>query len=1130
MPFNRAYYLAKPLIPWGIRLAIRRKWAAARRTANVGTWPIDEAAGATPPGWPGWPDGRKFAFILTHDVEGVKGLGRIERLIALERSLGFTSSFNLVPGEDYQVSEQLIQTIDQSGCEVGVHGLEHDGKLYASKARFEAKARRINAYVKQWGAQGFRSPLMQHRLGWLHRLNVEYDSSTFDTDPFEPEPDGVRTIFPFWVPGPGETGFVELPYTLAQDFTLFIVLREKNIDIWKRKLDWIAQRGGMAMLITHPDYMCFNGQQPERDEVSTSFYEEFLTYVREKYQGMYWSALPRDVNKYYREVMPPGARNTRARVCMIAHTNYASDNRVRRYAESLTARGDLVDVIALRAPAPTGDELKGVSVFGIKDRAHDETGKWSYARQLLRFLYGSFVTVSRRHHKIRYDLIHVHNIPDFLVFAALYPKWTGAKIILDIHDLVPELFKEKFKPQQDNIYIKVLKLIERLAARFSDHVIISNHLWKERLLERSVPDHKCSVVLNHVDPAIFYRRTRARADGKVILLFPGSFQPHQGLDIAIRALSHLKDILPNCELHLYGSGGGRDGQKTLEKLASDSGLGSRVRFFGVLPLHQIPQVMADADIGVVPKRADTFGNEAYSTKIMEFMSQGIPVVASRTAIDTYYFDDETVCFFKSGDDQAMAAALAEVIRDPDLRARLSQNGLDYAARNSWETKKGEYLSLVDSLRTEKFLASGSAERAPETSPAARPSRHQKAVCIIDENLPVPRDTRVWREARALKEAGYIVSVICPKGPGCEKARETLEGIEIYRHSVFEGHGRASYLAEYLWALIAEFSLAVRVYAKTRFQVLQACNPPDILFLIACFFKLLGVRFIFDQHDPAPELYIAKFDRKDFFYRFTLLAERMTYRAANVVITPNSTLREIALSRGGVLPERAFVVHGSPDLKRFRLPPPQVALKQGRTHLVVYVGIMGFQDGIDLLLDSIEQLVREEGRRDTTFALIGPGPQQPCLKAAAAACGLAEWVTFTGGLYGDDLLAYLATADVAVAPDPCNDFNDKLTMIKILEYQAAGLPIVLYDLVEGRRSAEGAALFARRNDPVDFANKISELLNSEPLRRELGARGKERIDGGLNWSVDSQVLLKAYEMAFQVGTGPMGEELHPRKAS
>jgi glycosyltransferase involved in cell wall biosynthesis len=468
----------------------------------------------------------------------------------------------------------------------------------------------------------------------------------------------------------------------------------------------------MAMLITHPDYMCFDGNRIERDEAPVALYEEFLTYVREKYRDRYWAALPRDVNKFYRASMPAGARNTRKRVCIITRSQYESNGRVRRYAESLACRGDLVDVIALRQPGRDPvRELKRVNVYGmIQDRADGRTGIWSYARQLLGFLFSSFVFVSRRHSNTGYDLIHVQNAPDFLVFAALYPKWTGSKVILDIHDPQPEVFNGNVKSRPESGFIaRIRNVVQRLSTAFSDHVIVPDQRRRARLVAQSISEEKCSAFENSVDPEIFMRRFRTRNDETVILLFIGPSLANQGLDVAIRAMARLKDRLPNCELHLYGGGGSRDSQKDLERVASESGVAGRVLFFGGVPLDQIPQLMANADIGVVPKRADTFGNEAYSTKIMEFMSQGIPVVASRTAIDTYYFTDETVCFFKSGDDRAMAEALLKVITDPDLRQRLSKNGLDYATLNSWRSKKAEYLSLVDSLCTEKFPSADAAE-------------------------------------------------------------------------------------------------------------------------------------------------------------------------------------------------------------------------------------------------------------------------------------------------------------------------------------------------------------------------------------------------------------------------------------
>ncbi len=702
---NRIYYFLKPCIPWQLRLALRRKRAASRRETYSPIWPIDPQAGARPPGWPGWPDGKQFALVLTHDVEGAKGLSRVQQLMDLEIRNGFRSSFNFVPEGEYVVPAEMRASMVSAGFEIGVHGLEHDGKLYASKNEFADKARHIREYLQRWGASGFRSPLMQHKLPWIHQLGVEYDASTFDTDPFEPEPDAVGTIFPFWVPGPHGGGFVELPYTLAQDFTLFVVLRETNIDIWKKKLDWIAERGGMALLNTHPDYMCFEGER-KRDEFPVGFYEELLRYVREKYEGAYWSANAREVSRYYCANVPQAARNSRKKICMVVHNSYETDNRVRRYAEALAKRGDHVDVIALAGgKVPMGsEEICGVTVFRVQHRVRDEKGKWSYASRLLRFLFVSSAVLTKRHQRVRYDVIHVHNLPDFLVFAAWYPKITGTRIILDIHDIVPELFANKFDAESGNFYIGLLKLVEKAAAAFADFVIVSNHLWYEKLISRSVPKEKCSVFLNHVDSALFYRRERTRTDDKVIVLFPGSFQWHQGLDLAIEAFAVVQKQVPNAEFHIYGAG---DEKSELVALTARLGLNDSVKFCGSVSLESIADVISNADLGVVPKRADSFGNEAYSTKIMEYMSQGVPVVLSRTKIDNFYFDDSVVRFFPSGDVPALATAMLEVIQNKPLRESLIEGGYRYVDQHSWDRRKSEYLELVDSLSTEAFPDPGS---------------------------------------------------------------------------------------------------------------------------------------------------------------------------------------------------------------------------------------------------------------------------------------------------------------------------------------------------------------------------------------------------------------------------------------
>jgi hypothetical protein len=306
---NRIYYAVKPFIPDSIRLALRRWWSRRQKASCSKTWPVYPGSEKTPDGWVGWPEGKKFAFILTHDVEGQEGLDRCEQLMELEKKAGFRSSFNLIPEGDYKVPASLRAKMEKEGFEVGLHDLEHDGKLFQSRADFRKKAVRINRYLQEWGAVGFRAGFMFHNLEWLTELNIEYDASTFDTDPFEPQPDGVNTIFPFWVSArdgkdPGR-GYVELPYTLVQDSTLFLHLQEVNTDIWKKKLEWIAAHGGMVLLDTHPDYMAFAEGKESDPGYSARHYREFLEYVAKNYAGQYWSALPRDVARWYKACCQP---------------------------------------------------------------------------------------------------------------------------------------------------------------------------------------------------------------------------------------------------------------------------------------------------------------------------------------------------------------------------------------------------------------------------------------------------------------------------------------------------------------------------------------------------------------------------------------------------------------------------------------------------------------------------------------------------------------------------------------------------------------------------------------------------------------------------------------------------------
>jgi glycosyltransferase involved in cell wall biosynthesis len=448
--------------------------------------------------------------------------------------------------------------------------------------------------------------------------------------------------------------------------------------------------------------------------------------VAERYAGSYWNVLPKDLAAWHRvsykphlaEIersytapqqqsvpsvekkiadLPSSRRDRPRRIAMVAYSAYENDNRVMRYAEELAKRGDHVEVLALKREKelPTHETINGVHVCRVQRRSRkDQQNRVSYLFPLLQFCLLSSARLSWRHFKKRYDLIHVHNMPDFLVFTAWLPKLAGSKIILDIHDIVPEFYASKFDISANARGVDILKNVERVSARFSNHVIVSNHLWLDTIAARNGVADRCSVFINNVNPDIFWPRARQRNHDKFIILFPGGLQWHQGLDIALRAFQKVKDQTPQAEFHIYGDG---NMKQSLIDLAQELGLNGRVRFFDPLSVRQIAEVMANADLGVVPKRADSFGDKAYSTKIMEFMALGVPVIVSSTTIDRYYFNDSVVRFFPSGNSDALAAAMLEMISNQDLRQQMAARALKYAVQNSWDTRKGDYLRLVDSL-------------------------------------------------------------------------------------------------------------------------------------------------------------------------------------------------------------------------------------------------------------------------------------------------------------------------------------------------------------------------------------------------------------------------------------------------
>jgi glycosyltransferase involved in cell wall biosynthesis len=381
------------------------------------------------------------------------------------------------------------------------------------------------------------------------------------------------------------------------------------------------------------------------------------------------------------------------RALMVAYTYFEVDNRVRRYAETLARRGDTVEVISLKQPGqqPHGS-LNDIKVFRIQKRVVNEKTKFDYLFRIVLFLLHSFWFITLRHLRNPYDLIHVHSVPDFEVFAALVPKLLGAKIILDIHDIVPEFYASKFNSGKDSFLSKLLMLVEKICCSFVDHVIISNHIWGERLVARSVKSEKCSVILNYPDLTLFHRSRPKLDTGKFIVMYPGTLAWHQGLDIAVRAMAIVREKKINVEFQIYGKG---PAEKDIANLIDKLEISDQVKLFGLISLDRIAEKMGDADLGIVPKRGDDFGGEAFSTKILEFMALGVPMLVAETKIDRRYFNDSLVTFFKNGDEKDLAEKILMLAADRALLKKQSMMALQFIEKNNWDVKKDEYLKLVD---------------------------------------------------------------------------------------------------------------------------------------------------------------------------------------------------------------------------------------------------------------------------------------------------------------------------------------------------------------------------------------------------------------------------------------------------
>jgi glycosyltransferase involved in cell wall biosynthesis len=719
-------------------MEVRRRIALRTRKHATGVWPIMPGSEQRPQHWPGWPDGKKFALVLTHDVETAVGLERCRDLMQFELDLGLRSSFNFVPEGEYKAPRQLREELTRNGFEVGIHDLRHDGRLYRSDREFRRNAVSINRYVAEWGAVGFRSAFMLHKLDWLHQLNVAYDASTFDTDPFEPQPEGCHTIFPFWVPAPnnqkseirnqrsdpssdlrhsaGRGGYVELPYTLPQDSTLFLLLRETTPRIWMRKLDWIAEHGGMVLLDTHPDYMSFDGSPQSATEYPVALYGEFLTYLKSRYAGECWHALPNEVARHVVRIRSSGksvrkgnllmsdkTRRLRGkRVAVLLFSYYPADPRPRRAAEALAAHGAHVDLICLRdgngeAARETYGNINVTRVPLKRERG----GKLGYVRQYVAFVLTSFFYLTSRSLTRRYHLVHVHNMPDVLVFGAIVPKLLGAKIVLDLHDPMPELMRTIFKLPEDSFSVVVLKCLEKWSIQFADLALTVNLACKKIYSSRSCQSHKINVVINSPDDQIFrFRRGSApgangnngNGSNPFVILYHGSLVRRNGFDLAMESLEKVKKTIPFVRLRVCGKR--TDFFEEVMESARERGLDGNVDYLGVRDLKGIVEAIEDCDLGIIPNHRNTFTEINTPTRIFEYLALAKPVIAPKAKGIEDYFGDNDIIFFELGNAEDLARKIEFAYSHPQEVADTVKRGQKVYLSHTWSRER---LSLLNSI-------------------------------------------------------------------------------------------------------------------------------------------------------------------------------------------------------------------------------------------------------------------------------------------------------------------------------------------------------------------------------------------------------------------------------------------------
>ena len=585
---------------------------------------------------------------------------------------------------------------------------------------------------------------MRHDLKWLDELDVLYDSSTFDTDPFEPQPDGVSTIFPFWVSQNGRTGYVEIPSTLPQDSTLFRILNETSVGIWKRKLDWVAEKGGLALVIIHPDYISFDGRV-QTGEYRHGLIEEFLGYVQDRYADQCWFALPKEVAHHvYTTMVPTSSVNRRIgaqrhpiasgngrtatqeeartdsvlaaspgpeasvgglqgkRMVAVSFSPFPGDPRPRRAAESFVSAGMTVDIICLAEEGRSSKESwRGIAIDRVSIRKH-RGPTWLSLWQYCSFIGIVFLKLAGRSLRSRYDIVHIHNMPDVLVFAALVPKLLGAKVMLDLHDPMPELMRTIYGFPQNSGAVKWMSRLEKWSIGFADKVITVNRACEQLFASRSCAPGKVAVIMNAPDEKIFhYVSAKQRKEGLAqknvpfVIMYHGTIVERNGLDVAVDALETVRQSVPPVELRIYGHR--TPFLDTVMEAVSDKGLEKSVQYLGPRRLEELVQAIEECDVGVIPNKRSIFTEINTPTRIFEYLALGKPVVAPRAPGIQDYFSEGELIYFDLGSAEDLARALVWAATHPDEVFDKTIQGQSVYRTHSWKMEQAKLLAVGEKL-------------------------------------------------------------------------------------------------------------------------------------------------------------------------------------------------------------------------------------------------------------------------------------------------------------------------------------------------------------------------------------------------------------------------------------------------